>query len=213
MILTSSIKILDFVLWLLFFKLYPTVQKPPHVLCHGFSRVSATYQNGTYANLECAIPGLTPTYPNEHVETLKKRPWEALHRLLGKHGDPVMVDLFTRCAIFLPMEGPKGTLYQLSGNTIIHPVRPHEANSSGTPLTDMTVLGPKSDDSRAEHVKARQVGGAKTERTDLRRNASEIRFVRHRMLYARPAFNAKGQVALGLRHIRMSFVQITSNLY
>ena len=32
---------------------------------------------------------------------------------------------------------------------------------------------------------------------------TEITFVRSRMMYARPALNAKGDVRFGLRHIRM----------
>jgi len=34
------------------------------------------------------------------------------------------------------------------------------------------------------------------------RKHSEIRFVRSRMFYAKPSINAKGNVRLGLRHIR-----------
>jgi hypothetical protein len=37
------------------------------------------------------------------------------------------------------------------------------------------------------------------------RKASDIRFVRSRMFYAKPSINAKGSVRLGIRHIRMSF--------
>jgi hypothetical protein len=37
------------------------------------------------------------------------------------------------------------------------------------------------------------------------RKTSEIKFVRNRMFYARPALNGNGGVRLGLRHIRKSF--------
>jgi hypothetical protein len=34
------------------------------------------------------------------------------------------------------------------------------------------------------------------------RGLADIRFVRYRMFYARPAVNASGAVSLGMRHIR-----------
>jgi hypothetical protein len=37
---------------------------------------------------------------------------------------------------------------------------------------------------------------------DQARKPSEIKFVRNRMFYARPALNGSGGVRLGLRHIR-----------
>jgi hypothetical protein len=37
---------------------------------------------------------------------------------------------------------------------------------------------------------------------NLIRQPSAIRIVRHRMLYAKAALNAKGEASLGLRHIR-----------
>jgi hypothetical protein len=36
------------------------------------------------------------------------------------------------------------------------------------------------------------------------RKTSEIKFVRNRMFYSRPALNSSGAVRLGLRHIRKS---------
>lgn len=39
----------------------------------------------------------------------------------------------------------------------------------------------------------------------LNRRPEDIRFVRNRVLYARAALNAKGEVAFGLRHIRERF--------
>lgn len=41
---------------------------------------------------------------------------------------------------------------------------------------------------------------------DEPRTPSEIRFVRNRMFYARPALKATGVVRLGLRHIRKSIL-------
>ena len=45
-------------------------------------------------------------------------------------------------------------------------------------------------------------GNLKPKTPNLSSSTSQIRFVRHRMLHARPALSVNGQVAFGLRHIR-----------
>lgn len=59
----------------------------------------------------------------------------------------------------------------------------------GKPLSDVDALG---------HDKPEQIVNS------IVKSPSEIAFVRNRMLYARAAFNARGLVQFGLRHIRKS---------
>ena len=46
------------------------------------------------------------------------------------------------------------------------------------------------------------IESTKSNKSDTVRTLHDIRLVRHRMLYARAALNAKGDIAFGLRHIR-----------
>ena len=71
----------------------------------------------------------------------------------------------------------------------------------GVPLSEKTPLNSKHTSSA---VPSDARGKQRNEMQAVLRKPSEIRFVRHRMLYARAALNAKGDVAFGLRHIRKS---------
>ncbi|KAL2756260.1 hypothetical protein ACRALDRAFT_1070651 [Sodiomyces alcalophilus JCM 7366] len=122
------------------------------------------------------IPGLYSLYPNHHVKALKEAPWPQLLMLLGQSGEKMMIDLLVDCAIFVPIQAGVGNLHQLSG----------------IPISELDPNNPyKNRDSRAPNVSTPEVP------------PSEILFVRTRMLYARPAINARGNVQFGLRHIHV----------
>lgn len=70
----------------------------------------------------------------------------------------------------------------------------------GRPLSNETVLVP-SEDKFNPRINASSKGEALSNVDHIRRPA-DIRIVRHRMLYAKAALNAKGEANLGLRHIR-----------
>lgn len=122
------------------------------------------------------IPGLYSLYPNHHVEALKGNPWPQLLMLLGQSGEKMMIDLLMDCAIFVPIQSGVGNFHQISGVPIseLNPDNQSKNSNSQEPNTPTPGVTP-----------------------------SQISFVRSRILYARPALNARGQIHFGLRHIRM----------
>jgi telomerase reverse transcriptase len=119
-------------------------------------------------------------YPNHRVRALKTDPWPQLLMLLGKEGERIMIDLLVDCAIFEPVKAGKDNLYQLCGTPAweLEPVTVEAAKTSG----------PAS----------KGAGGRAVER-----RPTEITLARNRMLYARAALNAKGNITFGLRHIHV----------
>lgn len=79
----------------------------------------------------------------------------------------------------------------------------------GTPLTELkTIKRPGTADFESEQKLLKKAEPSRTERLTLKptRKPAAIYFVRNRMFFARAAFNAKGGVSFGLRHIRKSAV-------
>lgn len=89
-----------------------------------------------------------------------------------------MIDLLTDCAIFCPVDATTANYYQLSG----HPISELEPRQ-------IFKKTPAGDSPTNEAV------------NDIR-TPCKIAFVRNRMLYSKPAPNAKGGIRFGLRHIR-----------
>ena len=196
--------LVDFAIWLLFNRLHRDVNRPPHLLCHGYQRAqvprSANENHGALAG----IPGIVARYPNNNVSTLKNGAWSSLLALLGQEGDRIMLDILLHCGLFVLCSGGNGSCYQLCGKTSQSKPGPRALTISGVTLSEMTPL----------EIISRPVEGVKL---DLSRTSSHhpplakageprlpgaIHFVRSRMLYARPALNAKAEVTFGLRHIR-----------
>ncbi|KAI9728984.1 MAG: hypothetical protein M1828_000069 [Chrysothrix sp. TS-e1954] len=176
-------ELVDFVVWRLFNRVYPSEHRPPHVLCHGVQRISTTHNVGLGAFASSSMPGLTCMFPNEHLEQVKNPLWSKVLNSLGVGGDRIMMDLLTHCGVFVPLEHESARYYQLSGR----------------PVSEM-----KPSRDRTSHTKAASFENEKGSATvGTKRKASEVRFVRHRMLYARAALNAKSEVILGLRHIHV----------
>ncbi|KAB8336764.1 hypothetical protein FH972_021073 [Carpinus fangiana] len=178
--------VIDFAVWLLFHKAYSS-SRPPHMLCHGLQRATQTNQG-----MASTIPGLRSIHHNEHLEFVKGPLWAKIFRTLGQGGDAVILDLLLRCGVFVAVESAQGAYYQLSGEL----------------LSDMSVVEEQvALTSKAQHEAEKLRTGIMQAKQGHKSNATlippAIRFVRHRMLYARPAFNAKGDVSLGLRHIHV----------
>lgn len=106
-------QIVDFAIWLLFSKTATSTGRNQHLLCQGFRKDGGTrpIDQGDSAG----IPGVTSTYPNFHVTSMKAFPWPQVLALLGKAGERTMIDLILDCGIFLPIKSGKGTFHQLSG--------------------------------------------------------------------------------------------------
>jgi len=162
------------VVWLLFSR-EKRGSRPKHLLCDGFRRCTQTNAAGADA-----IPGLSVAHPNERVKALKENPWPQLLMLLGKEGERIMIDLLVDCAVFTTVAAGRGNLYQLSGIPI-------------SDLESLAATPPKGFRSEAPATGKRAV--------ELR--PAEIVFLRSRMLYSRPALNARGIVHFGLNHTRM----------
>lgn len=96
-----------------------------------------------------------------------------------------MMNMLTDCALFRPVDNTLANYYQLSGPPIsdleIHP-------DMRAPSSDIPPVKAKSNQT--------------ADRTGEGRTPCKVAFVRSRMLYAKPALNAKGDVRFGLRHIR-----------
>ena len=198
-------QLVDFAIQRLFYTIHRHVQRPPHVLCHGFRLPGRG---------ECFADGVGPGAlgvesfcPNANVATLKSSIWHDLLRLLGKDGDKIMLDLILHCGIFKPIESGDGNLVQVSGKRISWMLVAELISSLGTPLTAQLMLdqaessdpNPNPSTGLAATKPPASKGPAQRRRSS---RLVDIFFVRSRMMYARPAFDAHGRVRLGLPHVR-----------
>lgn len=115
---TSQSDLIDFAIWLLFYRVHQQAHRPPHMLCHGYQRASLPRRLNEDHCALAGIPGLVSHYPNENVDALKNGAWTELLGLLGKEGDRIMLDLILECGIFVPVDGGRGNFYQLSGANV-----------------------------------------------------------------------------------------------
>ncbi|EMC91354.1 hypothetical protein BAUCODRAFT_80286 [Baudoinia panamericana UAMH 10762] len=168
----------DFVIWALFFRRPRGSRRPSHVLCHGYQRTT-TAVNAVQLNLVPGVPGVLSNCENQHVRTLKQHPWTALPSLIGSTADRTISALLIECGVFVPA-GDTSNLVQLSG----------------VPMSELQdrrpSIGEAAKDSKAKRVEDRQENSARY------RGLSGIRFVRHRMLYAKPSHTSTGQPRPGL---------------
>ncbi|KAF2405329.1 hypothetical protein EJ06DRAFT_21811 [Trichodelitschia bisporula] len=121
------------------------------------------------------VPGVVYGAKNRHYEALTSPPWSALLSLLGRNGELLIIDLLLDCWVFAPPAPGASSLEQMSG----------------VPLSELPLL------------RAEEEPPANRAKKDVK-SAAAIRFVRHRMFYAKAMLNAKGGVRFGMRHIRES---------
>ncbi|KAI9697651.1 MAG: hypothetical protein M1836_004601 [Candelina mexicana] len=113
--LCSQSELVNFTIWLLFNKTFRTVNRPPHLLCHGLQRSSAPRQPNENHDAASGIPGLVCRFPNTYVNSMKSPLWDIILSLLGKEGERIMIDLLMDCGLFGPVEAGKANFCQLSG--------------------------------------------------------------------------------------------------
>ncbi|KAL9099832.1 MAG: hypothetical protein Q9163_004720 [Psora crenata] len=186
---SSQSDLVDFAIWLLFHRVYRNTHRPPHMLCYGYQRATNPIRPNEDYCAVAGIPGIVSHYPNSNVNVLKGAVWAEILALLGKDGEEIMLDALLGASIFAIIPGCRDNYYQLSG----------------TPLTDLQPLSsvPQIEqqssmtDFAKFHPRQRSIAG----KPSVLNSPSAITFVRSRMLYARPALNAKGKVTFGLRHI------------
>ncbi|KAF2456692.1 hypothetical protein BDY21DRAFT_379669, partial [Lineolata rhizophorae] len=175
--------IVDRVIFVLF-KRNPNLPRPAHLLCHGFSRRSPAVDEVAVAVSRHNIPGLVSVCSNPYVDMLKSGPWARLLVLLGRGGDALVTDLFLECGLFA-IEGER--CFQICG----------------VPLGDCKVLREerKKVDPLSSLAKAQNTG--RTSAKEQQASPTDIRFVRSRMFYAKPALKANGSVRFGMRHMHV----------
>ncbi|KAJ9602431.1 Telomerase reverse transcriptase [Cladophialophora chaetospira] len=121
--------------------------------------------------LPTSLPGIVQRHPNDNLAALKAAPWSDILRLLGTDADFIFSSLLLDCGIFTSLEAGKDNYLQFSG----------------IPISELPQLqNARSKPSRFRSVESHGLGS--------------IRFMRHRMLYARPSLNTSGQVKFGLHH-------------
>ncbi|KAK5108265.1 hypothetical protein LTR62_008649 [Meristemomyces frigidus] len=171
-------EIVSFVLWKLFSK-PRNHRRVSHLLCRGYQR-SATASDGVALIPVPSIPGVVSNGQKSYSDTLRQPPWNALPALLGRKAESVISNMLIDCGIFVPV-GKTSNLLQLSG----------------VPMSELKAL--RLNKPRAA-LNAQSANSKSPATLSSRRGLSEIRFVRHRMFYARTATTSKGQPRMGLSH-------------
>lgn len=172
---------MDFSIWNIF-RRQPTCSRPSHILCQGFQRTTVA-NNGIEVHPVPGLPGLFYTGENPYFDRLKIHPWDSLPGLLGQRGERILSELLMDCGVFSPVKG-SSNLQQLSG----------------VPMSELKVL-PKT-----LLQPARKAGPERTNKQDPQRGVrglSDIRLLHHRILYAKPALRASGEVRVGMSHVHV----------
>jgi telomerase reverse transcriptase len=161
--------------------------------------------------LASSIPGLSMQFPNANVQTLKRTPWTELLGFLGNHGEDIMISLLLDCGIFICLDHKRSLYYQLCGMPILltAPCKVAFLLVTGKPLSNLEPIDQESEKSGAKNsaVTNGKTGQKLANSTHhghrgFLRKPNSIVFVRRRMFYARPVFNAKGEVRFGLKDSR-----------
>lgn len=164
---------MDFVIWLLF-RRHQGPYRPSHLLCQGYQRYVAGPDAAEMAAV-AGMPGIFSNGSTKHVQTLQSEPWISLPKLLGKAAERILSEMLLHCGIFQTVEGSTN-LTQLSGAPLCE-LKPAKA---------------------LEPTHQLESGEAQATLRPKLRGWSDVRFVRHRMLYARPMLNSKRDVSFGL---------------
>nr|OQO19315.1 hypothetical protein B0A51_11621 [Rachicladosporium sp. CCFEE 5018] len=171
-------EVVDLTVWRLF-KRDNGGRRPAHLLCLGFQR-SPLAANGDEVPAAAGIPGVYLCGPTRFASQLRARPWTGLCHLLGRGGDRIVSELLMDCGLFSPIDG---------GSNVMQ--------ICGTPMSELKAaprLPASYPTDLSARVESRRVS------TISSAGISEIRFLRHRMLYAKPSLKACGRVRYGLSH-------------
>lgn len=153
------------------------------MLCLGYQRY-AYATNGAELETVPGVPGLMCNTANVHVLALKESPWTALPSLLGSNAERIIAELLVECGVFVPV-ADSSNLKQLSGVPL----------SEQKPWQNTVDEVPKVNCKNPALTRAQVT----TSQTQVKqRGLSDVRLVRHRMLYARYSVNARNRVQIGL---------------
>ncbi|PIA90296.1 Telomerase reverse transcriptase [Cercospora beticola] len=173
-------EIVDYAIWKLFRKQASNLRLQ-HLLCQNYQRYLSVNDSGPGPEIVPGIPGVYSNGPHENVDTLRSHPWTAVPDVLGRGAERIVADMLMECGLFAPI-GDASNFVQISG----------------VPMSDLPVLANSSKSTTS--VSEVQYGVPSNEPRPQRskRKLTEIRFLRHRMLYAQPMLNAKGYARFGL---------------
>ena len=146
--------------------------QPHHILCHGLQRGALHGDGG--GTLSTTLPGIIRRHPNDSLTALKSATWSELLPLLGAGAEVIFSTLLLDCGIFTKIQSGKNNYFQFSG----------------VPLPELSQIRP---------AVSQQAVQKQLHNGPIRR-ISDIRFVRHRILYAKASLNAAGKVKFGLHH-------------
>jgi telomerase reverse transcriptase len=176
---TDQSQIVDFAIWSLF-KRHTGSYRPSHLLCHGFQR-SAGGANGVEAKAVHGVPGIYTTTDNPHVGELKDSSWSCLPELLGRGAERILGEMLMNCGLYRPID---------DGSNV--------RQLCGLPLSELKALTKQTIPPEPQMLGQ---GAASQRKTQHR--VSDIRFLRHRMLYAKPSLKSNGDVSFGMSHVHV----------
>lgn len=121
------------------------------------------------------------TTGNQYLDEFKDEAWSHLPALLGRGAEGILSELLRDCGLYRPVDG--GTnMRQLCG-TPLHELKPATKKVRLSKAQDAT--DPTEPD------------------RPTNRRLSELRLLRHRMLYAPPSLSASGNVRFGMTHVHV----------
>lgn len=124
------------------------------------------------------VPGVFVTTGNQYLDELKNEAWSHLPALLGRRAEGILGEMLMDCGLYRFVDG-SNNMRQLCGLPL------HE-------------LKPEAKAMRS--FKAEQATG--DGRPKINRLA-DMRFLRHRMLYAKPSLKASGKIRFGMTHVHV----------
>jgi telomerase reverse transcriptase len=126
------------------------------------------------------LPGIFAKGENPHVQELRTQPWSSLPDLLGRGAERILSEMLLNCGLYRPVHG--------SSNV---------RQMCGIPLCDLKT-GKKQAEPREANLPVQN--SVTHAALSGKRKLSDIRFLRHRMLYAKPSLKSNGDVRFGMTH-------------
>jgi len=126
------------------------------------------------------LPGIYAKVENPYVRELRNQPWSSLPQLLGRGAEHILIGMLMNCGLYRPVHD--------SSNV---------RQICGLPLSELKA-GQK--EARPEETHLLKRDSASFAARPKTRPLSDIRFLRHRMLYAKPSLNSSGVVRFGMTH-------------
>ena len=126
------------------------------------------------------IPGIYAKGDNPHVQELRSQPWSSLPELLGRGAERILSEMLMNCGLYRPVHD-SSNVRQICGVPL------GELKAGKKEVGPQEAILPGED-----HVSS--VAPSK------KRLPSDLRFLRHRMLYAKPSLKSNGEVRFGMTH-------------